>query len=49
MGHEIIQCSECGKIIRQCRCMAKDKPVYFEVCGDCVKKINTPEVKDNDR
>ena len=38
-GHEIVKCSLCGNIIRQCRCMAQDKAVVYEVCGDCAKVV----------
>jgi len=33
--HEIVKCSKCGKIIKQCRCFVKDKPVRYEVCEEC--------------
>ena len=32
-GHEIVKCSQCGRIIRQCRCADKNKIVRFENCG----------------
>ena len=33
--HEIVKCSKCKKIIRQCRCMDKNKPIHYEVCDEC--------------
>lgn len=40
LGHSIVQCS-CGKIISQCRCWAKDKPVYtlMHGCPECQNKL----------
>lgn len=40
LGHEIVKCSDCGIVIRQCRCMSKDKPTKFEHCG-CIKSGET--------
>ena len=37
-GHEIVRCSECDRVIMQCRCMDKDKPTRYMVCDDCRKK-----------
>ena len=37
-GHKIVKCSVCGKVILQCRCMDKNKPVSYEVCRDCKNK-----------
>lgn len=39
LGHKIIECSECGKIIMQCRCMDKDKPVEHRICDECLKEM----------
>jgi len=38
IGHKIVKCSGCGKIILQCRCMDLNKPVVYQVCGDCQLK-----------
>jgi hypothetical protein len=37
--HEIVKCS-CGKIIAQCRCIQKNKPVRIieNGCEECKKK-----------
>lgn len=37
-GHEIVKCSKCDKVIRQCRCMDKNKPIVYEVCQECQRK-----------
>ena len=39
MGHKTVKCS-CGKIIFQCRCMYKDKPVEVvkDGCEECKHK-----------
>lgn len=36
-GHEIVRCSECDKVIMQCRCIHTDKPTRYMVCDDCRK------------
>ena len=33
--HGIVKCSECNKVIRQCRCMAGHRNVTYEICGAC--------------
>jgi hypothetical protein len=33
--HEVVKCSKCGIIIRQCRCASPDKHVSYEVCEAC--------------
>lgn len=36
MAHEIVKCSGCQSIIRQCRCIGP-KETKFEVCEKCRK------------
>jgi len=38
MSHFITLCSECGKVIKQCRCMSCDKIKTYEVCEECKSK-----------
>ena len=38
--HFIKYCTECNKIMTQCRCMACDKTVLFGVCDECKQKQN---------
>lgn len=40
MSHFIIICSECGKVISQCRCPAENKTKTYEVCKECKEKHN---------
>lgn len=46
-GHFILKCSECGKILMQCRCPSLDKPVIYKVCDDCTDKkpLESPDAK----
>ena len=37
-GHHILKCSKCGIVIAQCRCMDKNKPIYFDICSECIKE-----------
>jgi hypothetical protein len=40
VSHEIVRCS-CGKVIRQCRCFAKDKveTTIAHGCADCQRRL----------
>ena len=38
MGHFIVVCKDCKKIITQCRCPAKDKRTIYETCDKCKEK-----------
>lgn len=38
-GHKIVKCSECDKIIMQCRCMDKDKPIEYRICEECFEEM----------
>jgi len=33
--HFIKYCKVCGKVMKQCRCPAKDKTIYYGVCDEC--------------
>lgn len=37
--HEIVKCSQCHRVIRQCRCPGENKAVRFEYCG-CNERRN---------
>ena len=37
-GHFMMKCSECDKVLAQCRCMDKDKHEVFIVCKECRRK-----------
>ena len=35
-NHKIVKCGTCGKVIYQCRCFDKNKPVeIWEKCDQC--------------
>ena len=34
-GHGITKCKECDRIISQCKCMDKNKPITYSVCSEC--------------
>jgi hypothetical protein len=38
VGHYIMYCKECNKVISQCRCMDLNKTKYYAVCDECEKK-----------
>jgi len=38
MSHFIEYCSECKKVINQCRCLTTDREVRWSVCDDCKQK-----------
>lgn len=45
MNHFIIICSECDKVISQCRCPSLNKTKTYEVCKECQdKKENENEI-----
>lgn len=44
MNHFMVVCSECGKIITQCRCPSENKTKTYEVCKECQEK----ELKKNE-
>ena len=46
MSHGIIKCSECGKVILQCRCIEGHKNVTYQVCDEC--KTNPPAPKEQE-
>lgn len=33
--HERVECRHCGAVIRQCRCMDKNKTITYAECGKC--------------
>jgi len=35
MCHFMIVCKECDKIIKQCKCMDKNKEVKYDTCEEC--------------
>ncbi len=37
-GHKTVKCSECGTVISNCRCISKDKPVFYEICKKCKER-----------
>ena len=37
--HYQVLCFKCNGVIRQCRCMDKNKPITYEICDDCGKKV----------
>ena len=37
-GHFVEYCTECKKVISQCRCMSNDKTVKYSICKECQKK-----------
>jgi hypothetical protein len=45
-NHFIEICSECGKVISQCRCPAEDKTKTYKVCNDCKKEIENEVSKE---
>ena len=47
MSHFITLCSECGKVISQCRCMSCDKIKNYEVCEDCSNLISKKYIGKN--
>ena len=51
MSHFIVMCSECGNVIRQCRCMSADKKLTHEICDKCSPKnlINAKESTEKER
>lgn len=44
MSHFVKYCSECNKVISQCRCMDCRKTVLYDICDEC-KKNQTPSKK----
>lgn len=34
-GHAIYKCPKCHVVVRQCRCPAPNKAVFYEVCSKC--------------
>lgn len=38
-GHSRLSCSNCEKVIAQCRCMQCDKNQYYTLCDDCKKLL----------
>jgi hypothetical protein len=44
----MIKCKKCGKIISQCRCMAKDKEIEWSICDECAKIKNDNPLMDNE-
>jgi len=38
MTHKIIVCEKCLEIISQCRCMACNKEVVWDLCDKCKAK-----------
>ncbi len=44
LGHFIMKCKECDKVIAQCRCPDKNKLVVYDTCDEC--KGSTMAVND---
>ena len=44
-GHSKTVCAVCNIVMTQCRCMAKDKIVKYDVCGSCVQEFVNQTVK----
>lgn len=44
-GHGIIRCSECDKLIAQCRCIEGHRNVSYQVCTECQKGSKTDTKK----
>ena len=40
INHYKVVCTECEKIICQCRCPSKEKTIQSAICEDCEKKIS---------
>ena len=40
MGHDHFKtiCTNCRKVINQCRCMDENKTVLYELCENCMEK-----------
>jgi hypothetical protein len=36
--HFRVVCPRCGKVVRQCRCMSKEKTTTTEICSACAKE-----------
>lgn len=49
-SHFIIKCSKCNTVIGQCRCMAQNKEIRYEVCEACSglkgHSVDVPKFKD---
>lgn len=45
-GHQIVKCSQCNRIIRQCRCMGTNKPTVYEYCGCNQKNLTVEEIEE---
>jgi hypothetical protein len=45
-GHYKVQCPECEYITQQCRCMAPDKRVTFELCFKCMRKKTLENIEE---
>ena len=41
MTHFRDKCTECGRIVRQCRCMSESKVTNDVICSDCRRKSET--------
>ena len=37
--HYMVKCNLCDKVISQCRCMAENKEVKYEICDECKDKL----------
>ena len=37
VGHFIMICKKCDKVIAQCKCMDKNKTKYYSTCESCKK------------
>lgn len=38
IGHGIVICRECEKVITQCRCIDCNKKKYYVTCVNCIEK-----------
>ena len=49
-NHYIVKCEGCGEVVRQCRCPSwgQSKPIMYETCEECKKKVFEELEKDGD-
>ena len=48
-SHHIIRCSDCDIVISQCKCMASDKTVLYELCNICKNKTTEEKVMESNK
>ena len=47
MSHFCIKCSECGRVITQCRCFDPNKIITYRICGSCAQKAKNTVTSEN--